>query len=306
MLCLSALSCSGSLEHDHSITFTEASPMPVAAASAACAVIDAAAYVYGGRTPDGISGAMYSYSPAEDRWEELPAPPLEARSGAVAAAHGGHLYLGLGFNGKGVYQDGSYPRDWWRFTPASGEWTRLADYPSNRTAAASAFVHEDGIYVCFGFYDESYEDVYRYDIPSDEWKKLETNTIGGQAETVAGGVDGRYFAGNSGHWHEFMPADNKWEVRSSFKGAGNLISSSIFSYRNGLYLVGGREWSSTSPDGRILHYDPTEDKWSAAGFLPAEAGKENMISFVIDGIPYIGLGEDKDKISAYIYKLNIQ
>ncbi len=305
MLFLSVLSCSDMLRHEAGISYTEVSPMPVPAASSACAVINDVAYIYGGRTEAGPSGAMYSYSPSEDTWAEMPVPPLEARSGAVAAAHGKHLYLGLGYNGGGVYRDESYPRDWWRFTPDSGEWKRLADYPSNRTAAASTFVHEDGIYVCFGFYDGFYEDVYRYDISSDEWKILETNIIGGQAETVAGEVGGRYFAGTGTNWHEFLPSENRWEKRSSTRGTGNLVSSTIFPYGNGLYMAGGREWSSTRPDGRIFHYDPAEDKWSVAGFLPAESGKENMISFVIGGVPYIGLGEDKDRLSSTLYKLTI-
>ncbi len=302
---LSVLSCTDRLMSDERITYTPVSPMPVAAASAACAVVDDVAYVFGGRTPYGISRSLYSYTPKTDRWELLPEVPLGARSGAVAITYEDDIYLGLGYNGGGVYNDGSYPRDWWRYTPATGEWERLADYPSNKTAAASAIVHQGSIYILFGFYDNFYNLVYRYDIEEDKWEEIKTNNVGSYAETVAAEVDGRYFAGNNREWFELLPSEARWEKRSGFKAVPRVVSSAIFAYSHALYLVGGREWSTIGPDGRILRYDPTEDSWSIASTLPEEGGKENMISFVIDGVPYIGLGEEKDRLNAAIYKLTI-
>ncbi len=303
---LSLPSCSDSLKVEDRISYSEVSPMPVAAANAACAVVGDVAYILGGRTPKGLIRTVYAYTPASDQWQEVMQAPFTARSGAVAVNSSGHIYVGLGFNGS-VYNDSSYPRDWWRFTPATKEWKRLADYPSNRTAAASAIVHEDGIYIFFGFYNTFYEDVYRYDISSDKWEKMEVNSVGAQAETVAGEVNGRYFIGTVSKWYEYIPSTNSLEKRRSIGGyLHNLVSSSLFPYDASLYVVGGREWSTIGPDGRIFRYDPSSDKWFNEGYLPTESGKENMISFVVNGVPYIGLGEEKEKISAKMYKLTIK
>ncbi len=303
--CLSAVSCADRLMSDDHITYTAVSPMPVATASAACAVVDDVAYVFGGRAPKGVCNSLYSYTPASDRWEKLDDVPVSARSGAVAVAHGNDIYMGLGYSGRGVYNNSYYLRDWWRFTPATGEWKRLADYPSNTTASPSAFVHEGSIYIVFGFFDNFNLDVFRYDMAADTWEKVSMDGVIAKAESVAAEVDGRYFAGNNGRWFEFIPSIPRWELRSISKGVPELISSSIFAYDHALYIVGGREWNSIGPDGRILRYDPAEDCWAIAGHLPSEGGKENMISFVIDGVPYIGLGEEKEKLNAAMYKLTM-
>lgn len=305
MTCLSAVSCTDRLMSDDRITYTAVSPMPVATASAACTVVDGVAYVFGGRTPGGMSNAMYSYTPATDKWEQLAGVPLDARSGSVAVTHGGNIYMGLGHNSRGVYVDGNLRRDWWRYTPSTGEWKRLADYPSDKTSAASAVVYEDEIYILYGYSDNFFDKVFRYDITDDTWEQVTINNVGGQAETVACEVDGRYFAGNNWQWFELDPSKPIWYKRATFKAVPELISSAIFAYNHSLYIVGGREWSTIAPDGRILRYDPSEDEWAIAGYLPEEGGKENMISFVINGVPYIGLGEEKEKINARMYKLTM-
>ncbi len=165
---LVAISCTDVLKPDEMIIFQEVSPMPVAVASAACAVVDDVAYVYGGRTNAGYTGAMYSYTPATDTWVELPSPPLEKRTNALAVSYGEYMFIGLGYTNRGVFNPDGCPRDWWRFKPSTGEWTRMADYPSNKTVSASAFVHDHGIYVCFGYGDAGfYEYVYRYGLDSE-------------------------------------------------------------------------------------------------------------------------------------------
>ncbi len=306
VLCMSVSACSPLPDAEAKVDFAALSPMPVMRASAACAVVEGTAYVYGGRTKAGISGDLWSYTPSADEWKALPSPPLAPRTGAVALSCGNALFVGLGYGGKGVYSDETYLRDWWRFTPSSGEWKRLADYPSKYTAAASAFAHGGELFVCFGAFKNDCSKVYAYDTEEDSWRLVVDGGLAMTEESVAAEADGRYFAGNSHQWYEFLPATEQWEQRFSCGRSYKLVSSALFSYGHGLYLVGGREWSATSSDGRIFRYDLSADRWYAAGILPPEAGKENMISFVIDGVPYIGLGEDKGRLSAAMYRLTIK
>ncbi len=123
---------------------------------------------------------------------------------------------------------------------------------------------------------------------------------------MAGEVGGRYYAGTVLYWYEFILEESRWERRKSGRANQDLVCSTLFAYGDKLYLVGGREWSTIPADNRVFRYDPVEDKWAVAGYLPEEAGKENMISFVIDGVAYAGLGEYKNKISSTLYKLRIE
>ena len=52
----------------------------------------------------------------------------------------------------------------------------------------------------------------------------------------------------------------------------------------------------------ILRYDILSDQWTLAGHTEEKA--ENRIAFTIDGVAYIGLGEDdKEKVVSSLYRI---
>lgn len=278
--------------------------MPEQRAAAAVATYNNMAYIYGGRaqTRSEIKGDFWLYNPENDSWTKLKQPPLKARTGAVSIATDSLIYIGLGFNGH-AYNDASYLRDWWQYNPSTEEWKQLQNYPTNKTAAPSAFLHEGNIYVAFGFYNSFEYELYRYNILNNNWSKVTESTCNFLAETVATSINGRSFAGTNGYWNEFNHFTEKWERRNGFISKGNWVSSTLIQHNDHIYILGGREWTATASRTEIIQYDIHNDKWRLIGHLPKDAGKENAIGFTINGIAYYGLGEEMGKTSDKLYKI---
>lgn len=286
------------------ITFTPCTPMPEQRASAAVATHNDLAYIYGGRaqTRTEIKGDFWQYNPQNDSWKKLKQPPLKARTGAVAIATDSLIYIGLGFNGH-VYDDSSYLRDWWQYNPSTEEWKQLQSYPTHETAAPSAFLHEDNIYVAFGSYDISTNKLYRYDITQNIWSEINAGSCAKLVETVATSINGKSFAGTNRYWYEFNHITNLWERRGDYKKDGNWLSSTLLQHNGHIYILGGREWTATASKSSIIRYDVLSDTWHFIGHLPKDAGKENAIGFTINGVAYYGLGEEMGKTSDKLYKI---
>lgn len=297
--------CASCNQNDtQNITFTPCTPMPEQRASAAVATYDNKAFIYGGRakTHSEIKGDFWQYDPQKDSWTKLKQPPLKARTGAVAIATDSLIYIGLGFNGQ-VYNDSSYLRDWWQYNPLTEEWKQLQDYPTNKTAAPSAFLHNGDIYIAFGFYDSFAHELYRYNILNNNWTKVTESIYNYLAETVATSINGKSFAGTNGYWNEFNHFTQKWERRNGFTKKGNWLSSTLIQHNGHIYILGGREWTAITSRSEIIQYNIHDDKWQLVGHLPEEAGKENAIGFTINGTAYYGLGEEMGNISDKLYKI---
>ena len=129
----------------------ECTSMPVERAGATAFVAGEKMYVFAGRDNDGVlHNDLWAYTPATDGWEHLGETPLSPRVNASACVQNGKVYIGLGFRGKyGV--DSCYLRDWWEYTPESGTWQALADYPNEYTDRATAFAGDGELFVGYGF-----------------------------------------------------------------------------------------------------------------------------------------------------------
>lgn len=301
-ICFICISCN---QNDtQNITFTPCTPMPEQRAAAAVATYNNMAYIYGGRaqTRSEIKGDFWLYNPENDSWTKLKRPPLKARTGAVAIATDSLIYIGLGFNGQ-VYNDSSYLRDWWQYNPLTEEWKQLQSYPTNETAAPSAFLHEDYIYIAFGSYDISTNKLYRYNITHNTWSEVNAGSCAKLVETVATSIKGRSFAGTNRYWYEFNHTSCQWERRGDYKKDGNWLSSTLLQHNDYIYILGGREWTATASKSGIIRYNLHSDTWDFIGHLPQEAGKENAIGFTINGIAYYGLGEEMGNTSDKLYKI---
>ena len=71
-------------------------------------------------------------------------------------------------------------------------------------------------------------------------------------------------------------------------------------------MAGGRHFGGVLTDGKVFddihRYDMFIDRWTLAGHTQEEA--ENRIAFIIDGVAYIGLGEDdKEVVLSSLYKI---
>ena len=149
-------------------------PMPKGRASACCCTLDGKAYVFGGRDAAGqYCNDLWAYDPIGDTWTALGSAPLLPRVNATMAAVGGQLYVGLGYAADHAYRDTAYLRDWWTYSPATGNWTRCNDYPTANTVAVSSYTVDGYIYALYGFGYGYTKDIFRYDINADTWTQVE-------------------------------------------------------------------------------------------------------------------------------------
>ena len=282
---------------------------PVALTSAAAFSINGQGYVFGGRLADGsLSNHLYTYDAASDTWTDLGETPLKARVRSRAVSVDDEVYIGLGFNGK-VLIDSSYLADWWRWTPATNQWERLADYPSIRTVGPVMGSDGKVIYAAFGGKQNFERWIFRYDIATDTWLKIADGlarmaSYPPRAHSACGGwCQGRFFAGagytRDGSSHFWVEAELQqdtviWHRRATLSGKRNNCTS--VSDDRDIYIAGGTFYGGTVTNGHlyddIQRYDPQANRWTRLGRLP-DGERENMISWVIGDYIYMGLGNDK-------------
>ncbi len=288
--------------------------LPTGVASAMAFSADGCGYVLCGRTQSGdLTNAFWQYSPDSDRWSALPTPPLRPRVKGVAQPLGDKVFVGLGFNGH-AYGDGSYLHDFWCYTPATGKWQPLADFPSDNTVGAVSCAHNGKIYILYGFGYGFTREISVYDPVANTWTVYEDNHRRALAALGMTGatVSGRTFIGtgfntrNLSQWYEADLEQDSWTKYASVPTAGRQVATAVGNSRY-LYLMGGHHFGGTLTTWQsfsdILRYDPQKDQWARCGYIPCGAA-ESMISFAIGERIYFGLGEDPDgTIFNHLYSL---
>ena len=267
-------------------------------ACAMCFAAEDAVYVASGRTQDGsFASTMLRYDTSTDQWNTLPFPITPRVNGTACASHQG-IFLGLGWAGGYIHNDSLYLQDWWLFQPSTNNWTRLADFPSDKTAAAVCWSDGQNVWVTAGFHAYS-QDVWCYDIAANQWTKSETSCPARIMSPVAAQCDGRYFFGTGFHnqsrneWYEWY-TDNRWEKRTSVPGKGRHNAACAATDRS-VWVFGGWHYGDSLTTGfhydDILQYNPQTDQWFYCGAIPC--GKtENGVAASIGNTVFFGLGED--------------
>jgi len=305
LVCVAAF-CGCANTPEVQVSARECASMPDGGRAAACATaLNGKAYVFAGRDSVGRNrNDLWSYDAAGDTWTHLGITPLKKRVNACMIAYDDALYMGLGFNGK-VYVDSCYLRDWWRYTPASGKWERLADYP-NRNSVGAILAAKDGqIYAYYGCGHFMQQEVYRYEIAENRWDAMPAT---GERNPSAFGCAGAqlngfmYFgtgfdARNLTMWHSASIGENHWQRLASLPGKGREFAVCAASNEY-VYLFGGRYFGGDMTGGEVfesyMRYSPDNNQWEWCGTMPCGRA-ENQIAFTINGNVYFGLGEDENK-----------
>jgi N-acetylneuraminic acid mutarotase len=112
-------------------------PLPQPNNHGMAASVNGKIYLLGGQTTDDQNGAtavntVYELDPAKGAWVEKAQMPT-ARSGGVAVAHGGRIYVAGGRVPRGS--------DFAVYDPAADRWEALPDLPSQRNHIAGAAVN---------------------------------------------------------------------------------------------------------------------------------------------------------------------
>lgn len=251
----------------------------------------------------------WEYDPANDSWTQKATFPGIARVKATAATVNGKAYVGLGFNDSygssgPEYDYNSCLKDFWMFDPASDSWTRKADYPSYTTDACVSFVYNNNIYVGAGFDDHVFRNEFWKYIPEeDKWVRLNNFPGPARAGAVICTNGSKVFFGtgyrtiNENDWWEYFPETDSWSLIGYMPDDGreNAVSFSInnrFYVSTGQYFHGSLTGLHVISD--ILEYDANRKVWYKRGNLPQ--ARDNAIAFSINGMEYIGYGENETKV----------
>lgn len=290
-------------------------PMPTGRASACACVLDGKAYVFGGRDEKGdFKNDLWQYDPQADAWTNLGETPMKARVNATMAGTDGKVYVGLGYSATHAYRDSAYMKDWWEYTPTTGTWKRLADFPNANTVAGVSTASGDAIYVLYGFGYGYTRTICQYDISTDTWKTLPNNpqqpisNFGGRGAMCNGlfyyGLG--YKISNLTQWYEADLPTNTWAKKRSLPGKGREFAACAADEKY-VYIFGGRHFAGDMTGGEVfetyLRYEPTQNRWEWCGTMPCGRA-ENQVAFSIGGIVYFGLGEDENgKVLNVLYKV---
>lgn len=294
--------------------FTQIASIPDGARSSAVAFsINGKGYVALGKrnVRTNFLKDCWEYDPLTNLWTPKDSFPGAARVKAIAQVVDSIAYVGLGFgNEDGVYLDAGYYNDFWAFNPRTNKWTRKADFPSTEVDGCVSFVYNKMIYVGFGFNGYGFPpEFWKYNPETDTWTQL--NAFPGYSRMVATAVtDGnRIFCGtgykamNMNDWWEYFPLSDTWHRKKDVPDNGRLNAIS-WALNGRIFMGTGRHFAGEFTGGGVkndvLEYDIDKNCWYATANFPG-SGRENAISFTINGKTYVGLGENDSQLLSDIW-----
>jgi N-acetylneuraminic acid mutarotase len=191
-----------------------------------------------------------------DGWKTMAKFPTNGSLAGTTVSAGDKIYHGLGYGGAFGY--GMVTNNWYMYDVAIGSWTEKAPFPGVGRANAIGFFLNNKIYVGMGT---------NYDRNS----KSDTYT----------------------DFYEYDPTTNTWAKKEDFAGPGR-DQPVYFSIGNKGYMgTGNIDPFTASVVKDFWEYDPSVNKWSKKASLIGEA-RCRAISFAVDGIGYIGGGENSN------------
>lgn len=276
---------------------------PEGRASAICFAIEDTVYILGGRNSENQkTSTLMKYSHAKQTWSEVQPTPLTARVNGVAYSNANIAYVGLGYTGASIYEDKNHLRDWWKYNPKTQQWTRLADFPTNKTVSAVAFGNDQCIWVGFGFNGFS-DELWCYSIEDNEWREETHQKVWPRRlmGSVATSVGNRHYLGTGyrrhafSEWWEWLEEEHCWESRSPVPGKGRH-NAACAATSEVCWVIGGWHYGDSLTNGfhyaDILRYSPLSDQWTVCGTIPC-GGTENGVACGIGNTLYFGLGENE-------------
>jgi N-acetylneuraminic acid mutarotase len=212
-----------------------------------------------------------SNSFGQNPWTQLASFPPETRSSASIFTLNNKIYV-CGGAGPNI---GSYSRkDLWEYDPATGLWTRKADFPGEPRLHAVGFNLNGKGYFGLGEgtinqLNSPFNDFYSYDQSSDSWTRLadypfpnhvsgpvffglnNTGYVGGGLYTI------NYIIYRTNSFYQFDPTTNTWTAKANMPDA---LESAVGFSENGKGYVGLGKNGSTNPI-KFYEYDPVTNTW---------------------------------------------
>jgi len=291
------------------IKFDKITPLPgTGRASAVSFVIDGKGYVALGRTAirSGALNDCWQYDPVANSWAQKTSFPGKARVKSIAAVVDGKAFVGLGYDiDLGVFTPGGELRDFWMYDPVSDNWSQKDSFPSNASDGCVSFVYNNFIYVGEGFESSTFtNEFWKYDPLKDTWYRLKDfpgynrfgSVVCANNEHIFFGTGFDTFSDND--WWEYFPASDSWKKLKAMPDNGRVNAVS-FSINNRFFVSTGRHFGGDHTTGILFsdvkEYDAVRNVWYNRGNIPS-GGRENAIVFTINGVGYIGQGDNDTQI----------
>ncbi|MDR0995112.1 MAG: hypothetical protein LBL81_02345 [Tannerella sp.] len=263
--------------------------------TAACFVLNNAAYLVGGDRGASYSNALWAYSMSNNRWDAMQAFPGGAMKWQAAATLNNMGYV---FGGRNI--SGAYSKQIYRYLPAQNQWSDVTPggtAPDPMYAAAGCAFNGSAWFIG-GCRDTIHGEVWSFD--SYAWTRrpdLPEEQYGG----IAVATDYKIYAGfgftnllgtaSSRTLYSYTSGANGWIEESSLPAAAGSIRTATV-YKNSIYMV--------DSNGVIWAYSISDKSWTRKSTLPVpNNGDYQHCLFVLGGSIYIGLGSSYQSLLKY-------
>jgi N-acetylneuraminic acid mutarotase len=205
--------------------------------------------LYGNATSNGKKIYVYTatadnnfweFDPLSNQWEQKKSFPGEPRGGSTHFSIGGEIYVGLG--AENVNWDKGKHIDFYKYSPATDTWTRVADFthePFRNRYVTSTFTINNIAYFGHGSSYSDNKTFWSYHPATDEWRQISDCPVAANFTTgfALGGYG--YVTGEMGvdelTW-KYDPVLDKWEQsHSMIKPRASHFSFTL----NGKAYIGG-------------------------------------------------------------------
>ena len=251
-------------------------------------------YVASGLEYAGFMRKMYSYNPLQDDWDN---------EQSIGGVNGGGLSRGSA-SGFSIYDKGyvclgqgdntDFLNDVWEYDPLLDVWTQKANYPGTARRGAVAFVIDNIAYVGTGEDATGLrKDFYKYDPLTNVWGNVADfgGTPRKQAVGFAMGNQGYVGTGNDGvmknDFWQYLVFQNTWVQKANFPGTARAGATGWGMFPSGFIATG--EDLNFNYTNDVWEYNYFTNQWIQRASLPG-SGRKHAISFMINGVAYLGTG----------------
>jgi N-acetylneuraminic acid mutarotase len=216
--------------------------------------------------------------------------PGKSRNSGVGFAIKNYGYLIGGRTYPGYFND------FWRYSPDSDLWVQKADFPGEARWGAFCATSGSKAYYGLGYkntINNYHYDFWKYDTDSDTWTRLKDFPGVGRFWAISFVINNKIYLGTGGtvgadlnDFWEYNIDSNTWLKKQNFPGPARM-QAAAYALNNKGFITGG--WGTKLNKADFWEYHPDSDAWIQ---MP-DVGTEKIyggFSFVLDSIPYLGLG----------------
>jgi hypothetical protein len=222
--------------------------------------LDGKGYIIGNKELGGSIG-FEVFNPDSLTWRALPDFPGRDQANLCLVADDSVIYAGCG--SQYVFVDNKFFYDFWKYSPATNRWTRLAD--SNAHVSFTNHVFIDGRLLFLGYQDfADTRFLLEYHPQTDTWSQEELN----EEDLGFWGLNDIKFGARVS-----LVSDGKWYI-----GFGDRLQT----YDWGMYY-----YTPSDVTNRFYSFDPATNSWTTISNV-ASPPRTFAISFTSGGKIYIG------------------